>query len=159
MKREKFLWALTGEHHEALMACRNIQIAAAAIRGDGMGNALDELSEKVGYFFKNRLEPHFRAEEKIMESLTRHRGNKDENIQRLFAEHKSLRALQKEGSLESLEVFAEELRNHIHFEENLLFPLIEKNLSEEEKKLTDSDLGKALAAETFVEWQKNTKGA
>lgn len=145
MKREKFLMALTGMHHEALLVCQNIETACAIIRGDGMGHALEDLTEKVGYFFNKRLKPHLKAEEKITKALGPHSNAKKEDIQRLFTEHGRLKALLREGSLESLETFSKELKAHVQFEEWELFPLLEKNLTAEEKQAAALELEKTLA--------------
>ena len=134
MKREKFLWALTGGHHEGLVVSRVIQKIATAIEGDGTGKFLDKLPQKVTKFFKEGLEPHFRAEEELMETFGGHVGKKDADLQRLFSDHRHLKSLLREGSLESLAAFATELDEHIRFEESQLFPRLERTLTQAEKE-------------------------
>lgn len=145
MKREKFLWALTGGHHEGLVVSRTVQKIAASIEGDGAGKVLEKLPERIKGFFKNRLEPHFRAEEDLMETFGVHVGKKDADLQRLLSDHRRLRALVREGTLESFAVFAEKLGDHIRFEETQLFPRLEKTLTAAEKEAASILLEKTLA--------------
>ncbi len=144
MKREKFLWPLTGEHHEALMMCRKIRQTIEIIHGDGAGSPLEKLSAQVIGFFEEKLKPHFAAEERIAETLAGHKGKTGESVIRLYGEHKRLKSLAGNGSLEALAAFAEELEAHIRFEENTFFPLLELDLTEKEKETAGLDLKESL---------------
>jgi hemerythrin-like domain-containing protein len=144
MKREKFLWPLTGEHHEALMMCRTIRQAAETIQGDGAGSPLENLSAKVSQFFIEKLKPHFAAEERMAETLSARAEKNEDLLLRLSGDHKRLKNLAKNGSLEALVLFAEELEAHVRFEENIYFPLLESGLTEKEKQKAGEDLKQSL---------------
>lgn len=91
-----------------------------------------------------------------METFGAHVGKKDADLQRLLSDHRHLRSLLKEGSLESLAAFATELDDHIRFEENLLFPRMEKTLTEAEKKAAALLLEKTLPAGPALNRQETT---
>ena len=144
MKREKFLWILTSDHHESLTVCRGILRAVQVIQGDGNGNALALLPEKIRSFLGGRLHLHFETEERMVRVFGHHAGEKDPDIQRLFSDHQRLRGLLSEGSLEALSVFSGELKDHIRFEETVLFPRLEEMFSREEKEAIAISLEKSL---------------
>lgn len=144
MKREKFLWPLTAGHHEALLAAQEIRRCMESIRGDGAMGAWAGLSEGARSYFKNSLEPHFKAEEAMVDLFDRHAGALNPASQRMRADHQALRSLFKKNTVDSLLLFAEGLETHVHFEEDTLFPLLQLHLNNEEKMKVATILEKKL---------------
>ena len=144
MKREKFLWPLTAGHHEALMAAGEIRRCMEIIRNDGAMGAWAGLSEGARTFFQNSLEPHFKAEEAMVALFDRHAGADNPASQKMRSDHRALRSLFKKNSVDSLLLFAEGLEEHIRFEEEKLFPLLQSQLNNKEKQQVAALLEKKL---------------
>ena len=142
MKKEKFLWPLTAGHHEALMACGEIRRCMEIIKGDGAMGAWAGLSEGARTFFQNSLEPHFKAEEAIVDLFERRTGAENPASQKMRSDHQALRNLFKENSVDSLLLFADGLVDHIRFEEEKLFPLLQLHFTQKEKQQVASLLEK-----------------
>ncbi len=134
MKREGFLEPLATAHHDALMVCRLIQQEAEKIQDNVEGNIQDQFSVKIANYLQSGLEPHLQAEEKLLERLAPHCGDKDADIRRMRSDHRRLRNLAREGSLEALVRLSQELHDHIHFEKTRLFPRLKKTLTPAEKR-------------------------
>lgn len=134
MKREGFLEPLAAAHHDALVVCRLIQQEAEKIRDSVKGNIRDQFSAKVANYLQSGLKPHLQTEEKMLERLAVHCGNKDTDVRHMRSDHRRLREWAKEGSLEALVRLSQELHDHIHFEQTRLFPRLKKTLTSAEKQ-------------------------
>lgn len=128
------------------MMCRTIRQAAEAIQGDGAGSPLENLSAKVANFFEEKLKPHFAAEERMAETLSGRPAKNEDAILQLYGDHKRLKSLTKNPSLEALLLFADELEAHVRFEENTFFPLLESGMTEPEKQKAGADLKESLSS-------------
>lgn len=137
IKRRKELVSLSREHHDGLLLCWKIN--------EGLGKEIP--TERIGayvlYFFDNHLARHFDEEEQYIFPLL-----KANNIDRKEAEthHKLLREIVDNFKNSdqivwlSLQHFAEILKQHIRFEERVLFPLIEQEATPEALKSAASNL-------------------
>jgi hypothetical protein len=146
MEREKFLRTLTAGHHEALLLCRELREEALKIRSDGAMGAWEALSSEVRRSLKERLLPHFLAEDKLVSTFAYLIGRAHPALERMTEDHRRLRALLHEGSLGSLLLFSRELEDHIQFEEAHLYPLFQETLNEAEKLEASQLLDRELAA-------------
>lgn len=144
MKREGFLEPLATAHHDALMVCRLVQQEAEKIQDRAEGNIRNQFSAKAANYLQSGLEPHLQAEEKMLERLAVHCGDKDADVRRMRSDHRRLRELAAEGSLEALVRLSQELHDHIHFEQTRLFPRLKKTLTFAEKQAVAAESVKTL---------------
>ncbi|MCI0441661.1 hemerythrin domain-containing protein [bacterium] len=142
MKRHESLHALSQHHHFALMESLFIRRAdeeSAATRD----SSLRKVAEEFIQFWEKKGKLHFREEEEILiPAYALHFSiENDQDVMRMLADHAMIRA--KIGKLISLlsnnEAFetnltelGEILQNHVRLEEDVIFPRMEKTLTEEE---------------------------
>lgn len=121
IKRSKELVPLSKEHHEGLLAVWKIR--------QGLRNGTDHknISRFIQWFWENDLQEHFKKEEGI---LSIHMPEGNELVQQMFQDHEEIEALVNINSMVTDEdIFiqiADQLYNHIRFEERILFPFAEK---------------------------------
>ncbi len=137
MKREKFLWSITHAHHFGLMAAKTLQ---RLLDKNPTKRELEDLRLKAEKFFKSDLGAHIGVEEKILDQLSLHVGAENPLLVRAHREHKELFQLLKKRDLKSLKLFAKKLIEHIYFEENKLFSIIEDQFTSEEKEWVETDI-------------------
>jgi hemerythrin-like domain-containing protein len=133
VKREKFLWPLTHGHQHGLAAAKALRERLAGKEG-GTKERLEELRSQVSEFWDLELRDHFKAEEDILETLSRDLPPGDPEVARFYSDHRALERLAQGGSQEDLLNFADLLKEHIHFEEGTLFGRIEAALSPEGRR-------------------------
>jgi hemerythrin-like domain-containing protein len=131
MKREKFLWPLTQSHHRGLVLAKQVR---EALSQESSSSQVEALSRRVQELFNEELTQHFWDEEKLITLFEGNQGPGEPESVRLRREHRLLQRWGGEKSAESLRQFAELLTNHIRFEEDVFFPMVEKSLSEAVKK-------------------------
>lgn len=137
IKRSEALKPLSRDHHEGLLLCWKIR--------KGLKDDLDcqRIAAYVTTFFGQALQPHFTEEEQFVFTLLP--GN--EQVQTALQQHQSLKDLVNDISAyrdhckDLLAQFADQLDQHIRFEERVLFPGIEQIASEGLE-----DVGKVIAA-------------
>jgi hemerythrin-like domain-containing protein len=142
MKRHESLHALSQHHHFALMESLFIRRANEE-SGPTRETHLRQVAEKFIEFWEKKGKLHFRDEEEILIPTYALRVSiqDDQDVLRMLADHATIRAkIGKLGSLLSnngafekeLIELGEILHNHVRLEENIIFPRMEKTLSEEE---------------------------
>lgn len=87
-----------------------------------------------------KRENFFGVEDRILDQLALHNGSDAPLLTKARREHKELRQLLKKGDLKSLKQFAEKLIQHIYFEEDKLFPVIESEFTPEEQEWVETDI-------------------
>lgn len=145
LKRDKNLVWLSREHHDALLLVWKIR------QGFTLKVEHSRIADYILYIADEELENHFLSEEKfVFPELSVHDGSRV----KAEAQHKQLRSFiggfkQKEFVTdEKLILFANLLEEHIRFEERILFPIIQQQVSAESLE----HIGNSL-----VEFQKNKK--
>jgi len=141
VKRAKFLWPLTQGHHHGLMASLNIRDRLQADPTDA------SLAEEVRVFQGDDLEPHFQAEEDLLDELAERWGSNDEDLVRTRREHAELKALSSSGTAQDLLCFGDLLGRHIRYEEEVLFARFEGALTEEESRRWGERFQKAVSSD------------
>ena len=129
LKRHPALIPLSQDHHFGLLLSWKIRT------GLKKGIITERIRDYLNYFFLEHLEKHFQMEEEFLFSFLAKndllRKDAESQHQILRKQHKNIL-----GSLEVLEDdlrrFADELENHIRFEERVLFPYIQTELLEKE---------------------------
>jgi iron-sulfur cluster repair protein YtfE (RIC family) len=155
MKRDKRLHPLSWEHQHGLALGREIKLSLTSGAPEAVSQCLVRLKRAWEY----ELGPHFLNEETLLFPRVRP-GNKPCHIEieKALGDHSQMRSLVKiMASATQLDVlgkalfeFAECLIGHIRFEEEVLFPLLEKSLDPE-----DFDV---IGRELLAEWQRNHPG-
>ena len=128
IKRHSSLQEYSRDHHQALLLCWKIKV------GLSKGISIDRIKTYTNWFFENHILEHFKMEEKYMFPVL---PKNHELIIRVLKEHKTLLELfnntsQVEKSLKELHVA---LKNHIRFEERILFNEIQNVASESQLDL------------------------
>lgn len=126
LKRNENIQPLSREHHYGLLFCWKIRI--------GLNNGIDteRMIRYVDYFWKGHLQHHFKEEEELLFNQVN-----DVLCEQGKVEHVELETLinsllghtsvNEREDLLSLIVL---LKAHIRYEERVLFPFFEENLSE-----------------------------
>lgn len=127
MKRSAALTELSRDHHQALVVAQTMRRAR-----DPREAAASFLT-----FWREDGQHHFRVEEEVLLPLWHYLGQVDpQAAQRMSSEHLSIRAgalalAAEPSSLERVQALAQQLVDHVRFEERELFPLIEESLGRE----------------------------
>jgi len=142
MKRHESLHALRQHHHFALLESLFIRRATQESGATRDAN-LRRVAENFVQFWESKGKLHFREEEEILiPAYALHVSiDTDHDVMRMLADHAAIRA--KIGKLAAflsnsqpfeadLTELGEILQNHVRLEENIIFPKMEKILSEEE---------------------------
>jgi iron-sulfur cluster repair protein YtfE (RIC family) len=132
MKRHKSLYPLSHDHHHGLFEARLLSLADEQAGQDSPGALANRFIE----FWESDLQRHFQQEEEIVlpvieqykspdsaevkETLRQH-----DEIRRLIAEVKGKLAQQAGIDAALLRQLGDALRDHIRYEENELFPVLE----------------------------------
>ena len=135
IKRNKNITWLSKDHHFGLLAGWKINM------GIKFSIEAERIKKYILFFWEHHLEQHFKEEELLLFNTM-----EDDKITEAIEQHKNLR--EKIKSFRENEVvdnfllqqFAKELNDHIRYEERILFPFLEKALSESQLQ----DIGSAL---------------
>jgi hemerythrin-like domain-containing protein len=152
VKRDKRLVRLTQEHHKALVMALRIERDLPPA-GDGEVAAL---FDDVVAFWQVSLLRHFRTEnECLLTRLVRHVPLDNEDVARVCRDHIRLdglvTAMRDDVSTETrrqrLTEFGELLREHVHWEEDVLFEKTQQLLESSELDALGSDISERIPAE------------
>ncbi|MBS1585906.1 MAG: hemerythrin domain-containing protein [Bacteroidetes bacterium] len=122
IERSRALIPLSKDHHDGLLLCWKIRM--------GLKNevTVERIAAYIINFYNIYLNEHFRQEEEYLFTLL---TDTDELKAKAIEQHKTIRdkidALPELSTQQSLERIANELEDHIRFEERILFGHIEKN--------------------------------
>jgi hypothetical protein len=152
MKRDSALVRLSRDHNRGLVVAIHVERALAQA-GDG---EVEEMQRVIVDFWRSSLLPHFRAEcECLLARLVRHAGLSDSLITRTESDHLQVHALvaalrdassleQRRGLLGELATL---LRDHIRWEEAVLFDATQAMLGPSELDALGNDLAERIAEE------------
>lgn len=149
MKRDPSLIRLSRDHHRGLALALHVERSLAA--ADGVTD--DELAHLVIEFWETSLLPHFHAEcECLLARLLRHTGLSDGIVRRTQQDHLrihgALASLRDAGDPEArrrhLGELASLLREHIRWEESVLFEVAQRDLASEELAAVGEELSQRL---------------
>jgi hemerythrin-like domain-containing protein len=142
VKRHPSLRPLSQHHHFALIQALEMRRAAEA-PAEKRDAAVQRQAEKFIAFWHKTCIVHFREEEEVLlPAYARHtRLDQDAEVMRLLADHAEIRAAVQDVEqrrakklpieAEAMARLAKLLHDHIRFEENDVFPRIERALGEE----------------------------
>ena len=153
MKRHPCLHPLSQHHHFALIQALEMRRAAEA-PVEKRKAAVERQADKFIAFWHKTGVVHFRQEEEILlPAYARHtRLDQDAGIMRLLADHAEIRAVVQEFEkrrseklpieAEAMVRFAKLLHDHVRFEENEVFPRIERILGDENLEVVGRGLSR-----------------
>lgn len=152
LKRAEAIVPLSRDHHHGLLFAWKLK------QGIRYGVAPERMAPYVAYFWQEHLTPHFREEEAL---LFCHAPESD-LVQQALREHMEICRLADAGATAAetalLQQLADLVNNHIRFEERVLFPFLEKNLSAETLRETGAALDTVhhVADDTWADvfWKK-----
>jgi iron-sulfur cluster repair protein YtfE (RIC family) len=128
IKRSKALVRFSQEHHYNLLLIWQIK--------EGLRNSIkaERISDFVLFFFDQELEGHLNNEE---EDLFNKLPPDNELLEKVLDDHNKIKRLigkirNDRSSIQLLLEFAENLENHIRFEERIMFNYMQDNFSEVE---------------------------
>jgi iron-sulfur cluster repair protein YtfE (RIC family) len=128
IKRNKNIAKLSRDHHASLMFCWKLR------HGIKFQILPERMINYVTYFTTNHLNPHFKEEEEILFAPL-----KDDKVQRAINEHvlikniiQKIPDLSQENQIKELAALADLVDAHVRYEERILFPHLEKELTEEQ---------------------------
>jgi hemerythrin-like domain-containing protein len=152
MKRHPALRDLSSDHHQGLVQARRLTRATG---GDGTRStadvdegaqarsreALRTVAADFVAFWHRHTAPHFREEEEVLlPAFARFGDPASPHVVRTLVEHVRIRRLVGDlrrqlatgpVSTDTVRALGESLRDHIRFEENVLFPMIEEAMPEQ----------------------------
>jgi hemerythrin-like domain-containing protein len=142
MKRHPSLHALSEHHHHALVQALEIRRAAEA-PAEKRAAAFRQIAESFLRFWETAGRAHFLEEEEILLPALAHHETleQDAEVMQMLADHAAIRAetghLADEVAAQKpiekrLATLGQRLQEHVHLEEDHIFPRIEKILSEDE---------------------------
>ena len=129
MKRDRRLRQLSDDHHQALVLARRATSAASA-----ESEAAVVAWEEVVRRFHRELAPHFSVEEQYMLPALERAGGAA-LAKRTRDEHAELRRIVSDDGHDlatRLDRFGTLLRDHVRFEERVLFEAVQERLSDAE---------------------------
>jgi hemerythrin-like domain-containing protein len=142
IKRNEHIVKLSKDHHFTLLFCWKIR--------NGLKFEVEtaRMTKYVQYFWQHHMQPHFRDEENIMFSSVQ-----DATVQKALDEHalisQQIEALNVAANAtpDELSALSKMVDNHVRYEERVLFPHLERVLTNEQ---LDS-IGKQLNAHQDAE--------
>ena len=134
-KRHASLVPLSRDHHDGLFLALRLKQGKRA-NLTGWSHDPRWQAYYVVAFYKSHLVLHFEAEEEILfPAMKRYAQGSERTIETLLQQHKEIKrtvssfeAPDEKNLVEDLKNFGELLDQHIHIEENELFPVFEKSV-------------------------------
>lgn len=127
IKRAEELQGVSRDHHHALLLCWKIN------QGIKKDIEPERIQKYIHWFRKEHLLPHFEIEEKWIFPVL---DNQDKKVLRAIHEHVNLLKLSLSASdHHDMQIFSDKLKDHIRFEERVLFQEIQKVATQEELQL------------------------
>lgn len=149
MKRDDRLVRLSWDHHHALVFARRIAVELPDASDDDAGALYSDLLS----FYAAGLLPHFRLEgECLLGRLVRAVAPEHEAVRRTLDDHLYLEALvmtmrdtaEPTERREALRRFGQTLRDHVRWEESVLFDLVQSALPDDDLDALGEDIATLL---------------
>lgn len=124
MKRDSYLRDLSSEHHQALALARDIRKVTA---GD---ESSEQMIQHVREVYRDELRPHFDVEEQTILPALADAGEQA-LVDRTLLEHQQMAYLVEHLDVDdNLARFAQALKEHVRFEERILFETCQEKLDQ-----------------------------
>ncbi len=139
IKRNENIVKLSQDHHASLLFCWKLR------QGVKYSAAPERMIKYVQYFWDHHFSQHFKEEEEFLFSPL----PADDKVQKAIEDHEKIMTFIKNIELSGTEdqadillELADLVDQHVRFEERVLFPHLEKELSEEELELIGRQISK-----------------
>ncbi len=148
VKRNENIAKLSRDHHASLMFCWKIR------NGIKLNASTERMVKYLQYFLHQHFIPHFTEEEEILFAPLL-----DKEVQKALDDHIAIKKLIHKISFSSPENHQNELSEladmvdeHVRYEERILFPHLEKELSQEQLE----SIGKQISDEAIKDNYEDT---
>lgn len=139
---------LSKDHHASLLFCWKLR------QGIKSHASTERIIKYAQYFWHVHFKQHFKEEEEILFAPL-----KDEMVNKAIEDHQKVKALINElgtsgteDQYEKLSILADKVDGHVRYEERILFPHLEKVLSEEQLEV----IGKQICGEPLKDNYEDT---
>ena len=139
LKRDEALQPLSRQHHQGLM------VSLFLSNGLKKGVATKPMRDFILQFWQDDLLKHFESEEQVLVPIAKSYAILEPLITRMLLEHQQIVLLinrinneARAEQLETIKAFADQLEQHIRFEERELFEQLQITLSVEDMSLLQS---------------------
>ena len=143
MKRNENIVKLSRDHHASLLFCWKLR------QGVKRHASWERMIKYVKYFWDHHFAVHFKEEENILFAPL-----KDDVVQKAIDDHKKIKQLinnlnasQQENIQERLSLLADTVDEHVRYEERILFPHLESELTEHQL----NDIGRQITPDTLLD--------
>lgn len=143
LKRSEYIVKLSRDHHASLLLCWKLR------QGIKYHIAPERMACYVRYAWDHLFAAHFKEEEEILFAPV-----KDEAVQKAIRDHRDIKAqadhiISHAQELKAADFlkFADTVNDHVRYEERVLFPHLEKVLSEEQLQ----KISAALSPEAIID--------
>ena len=153
IKRNVNIVKLSQDHHASLLFCWKIR------QGIKYHIEFDRLKQYVEYFWINHFSEHFKEEEQFL-----FKSFIDENVEKAIEDHHKIKELIIKLSYEIpgkrnelLSELADTVNQHVRFEERILFPHLEKKLSDEQLEIIGTQINEEPLQDNYHDnfWTKS----
>jgi hemerythrin superfamily protein len=143
MKRNENIVKLSRDHHASLLFCWKLR------QGIKRHAPWERIVKYVNYFWNHHFAVHFKEEENILFAPL-----KDDVVQKAIDDHKTIKtlindlgSLRQENIHQKLSQLADTVDEHVRYEERILFPHLESELTESQL----DDIGRQITSDTLLD--------
>lgn len=134
MKRNENLVPLSRDHHLGLLCSWKI------LQGIKKGISYERIRMYINYYWENNLSTHFEIEDQVLPELQNNFLQTQMDKEHLEI-RKLISCINQSQDVNLLSDFAKALKNHIRFEERVVFPNYEDQLTQQQIKEIGRKLG------------------
>lgn len=154
LKRNDNLLKLSRDHHAGLLFCWKIR------QGVKYHIETDRMIRYVKYFWNHHLATHFREEEEFLFPPL-----KDAEVQKALDQHQKIKAFVDKVEVPGIESeehvlleLADTVDAHIRYEERVLFPHLQEQLSDEQLEMIGEQIVEDPLTDNFEDefWRKSS---
>jgi len=138
IKRNENIIKLSQDHHASLLFCWKLR------QGVKYHAPVERMKQYVQYFWDHHFSTHFKEEEEFLFAPLN-----DEKVQKAIDDHQKIKTFIDQigfpGSEDEADVLlelADIVDDHVRYEERILFPYLEKALSEEQLETISTQISK-----------------
>jgi hemerythrin-like domain-containing protein len=143
MKRNENIVKLSRDHHASLLFCWKLR------QGIKRHASWERMVKYVNYFWSHHFATHFKEEENLLFATL-----KDQTVQKAIDDHKKIKILindldssEQKNIHQKLSQLADTVDEHVRYEERILFPHLESELTEDQL----NDIGRQITPDTLLD--------
>ena len=147
IKRNENIVKLSQDHHASLLFCWKLR------QGVKYDASFETMRKYVHYFWDHHFSFHFKEEEEFLFAPVL-----DDQVQKALDDHQKIKIfigqINETGAKDKQDIFlelADLVDEHVRYEERVLFPHLEKVLSEEQLKNIGSQISQVALIDEFPE--------